>query len=90
MARKREPKRPPPQKSPEWTGDEPCRRVPEVFHPEVGDYQAAAIAKWICGRCPSQQRCLAWALSDPTLEGIHAGTTKQQRAKIRGQIRRAS
>lgn len=69
---------------PWWTGREPCQSAPEAFHPEQGDFRAAATARWICNRCPSKEACLVWALKDPTLEGIHAGTTKQQRSAMRG------
>jgi WhiB family transcriptional regulator, redox-sensing transcriptional regulator len=76
-------------RSPEWTGDEPCRETPDVFHPVAGDTRAAEIARWICKRCPSQQTCLDWAMNDPTLEGIHAGTTLHQRRRLRVRLREA-
>lgn len=72
----------PPQ--PEWTGAEPCRATPDVFHPESGDNRSAEIARWICRRCPSQLECYEWAMSDPSLTGIHAGTTHGQRKVLRG------
>jgi len=76
--------------TPKFTGDEPCTKVPDVFHPDKNDYRSGAIARWICRRCPMQAECLEWAMSDPTLLGIHAGTTSSQRSAIRGQIRRDS
>lgn len=72
-----------PVPSPWWTGEEPCQLMPELFHPESGDHSAARIARWICRRCPSQQPCLDWALAEPALMGIHAGTTSDQRAHMR-------
>lgn len=75
---------------PHWSGNEPCRKAPEAFHPEQADYRAAAVARWICKRCPVQEKCLKWALADHTLEGIHAGTTRQQRYEIRKKMREAA
>lgn len=73
--------------TPVWTGKEPCQKAPEVFHPRSGDTKSANIARWICGQCPSQLPCLEWALADPTLEGIHGGTTKHHRSRMRGDRR---
>lgn len=70
---------------PTWTGEEPCQRVPDVFHPERGDAQAGIVAKWVCRLCPSQVECFTWAMADPTLEGIHAGTTRNERRKLRSE-----
>jgi hypothetical protein len=75
--------RPEPPVQPLWNGDEPCRAVPEVFHPEQGDFRAAETAKWMCKRCPSKAPCLKWALEDTGMEGIAGGTTARQRARIR-------
>ena len=69
--------------APMWTGEEPCRAVPAAFHPDQSDGRTAEIAKWICRRCPSQVKCLEWAIKDPTLEGIHGGTTARQRQRMR-------
>lgn len=80
--------RPPVPLQPMWTGKEPCRQLPEVFHPDQADNRTAEIAKWICKRCPSQDPCLEWAVRDPTLEGIHAGTTARQRGHMRGRAAR--
>lgn len=74
--------------TPKFTGSEPCTKVPDVFHPDKNDYRSGAIAKWICHRCPMQEPCLLWAMSDPSLIGIHAGTTDKQRSAMRGKIRR--
>lgn len=71
---------------PVWRGDEPCRDAPEVFHPEQGDNRSAEVAKWLCRRCPSREQCLEWAVQDPQLEGIHAGTNARQRARMRANI----
>lgn len=76
-------KRPHPPMQPIWSGDEPCRTAPDVFHPEITDSRAAEIARWLCKRCPSQVPCLEWAMQDPQLEGIHAGTSRRQRASMR-------
>ncbi|GAA1863777.1 WhiB family transcriptional regulator [Myceligenerans crystallogenes] len=54
---------------------------PEVWFPEVG--QPAREAKRICAACPIAARCLAIALaSRPRVEGIWAGTTEHDRARI--------
>jgi len=63
---------------------------PEVFFPGPGERGKVARAKRICARCPVRGECLAEGLAMPGLldEGIRAGTTAKDRARIRGQRRR--
>lgn len=76
-------KRKPLPLAPRFTGDEPCRTVPDVFHPEHGNRVQLSTARWLCARCPAQERCLEWAMGDPSLQGIHAGTSARQRQMMR-------
>ena len=63
---------------------------PDLFFPGPGERGKVARAKRICARCPVQAPCLAEGLAMPGLldEGIRAGTTAKDRARIRGQRRR--
>lgn len=36
-----------------------------------------------CATCPVQRECLRYALSDPDLTGVWAGTTEKERDKMR-------
>lgn len=63
---------------------------PEIFFPEDNnDRQAFLIAKTICDSCLNSEKCLEYAVSNPTLEGIWAGTTKRMRDRLRNSLRRS-
>ena len=53
-----------------------------TFFPGRGGSTAAAIA--VCQRCNVQATCLAYALTDPTLDGIWGATTPDDRRRMRG------
>jgi hypothetical protein len=76
-------KRAPKPLAPVFTGEEPCRSAPDIFHPERGSLTDVYNARLLCSRCPSRDMCLEWALSDPSLQGIHAGTSYRQRQMMR-------
>lgn len=65
--------------------DAACLEHPEVeFIPlNQRTEENADEARAICGRCLCRAECLAYALADPTLLGIWAGTTTAQRRKLR-------
>ena len=64
-----------------WMTQQRCAEVdPDIwFEPES---KRAAIR--ICNTCPVIAECRAWALADPTLEGIAGGLTEKERATLRG------
>lgn len=49
---------------------------PNVFF----DDTLTGLARAVCGRCPVQEQCLAWALSHGEREGVWGGLTPRQRA----------
>lgn len=59
----------------------------EQFFPRKG--QPTGPARKICGRCPHQDECLAWALETGQRHGIWAGTSPEQRVAIWKQWERA-
>lgn len=68
---------------PPVTGTEPCTRVnPDRFFPDTGNTGGAAYAARQCDGCPILQPCLKWALANERF-GVWAGTTAEERAKIR-------
>ncbi len=69
---------------PAWHADACCREHPEIcWHPLPG-YSTRA-AKAICGRCLVADECLQYALADPDLTGLWAGTSWRERRRIRAQ-----
>lgn len=67
---------------PSWHDQAACRGVDtEQFFPDVGDVPATA--RLVCGRCPVAAECLSYALSDPALSGVWAGTSARQRKRLR-------
>lgn len=69
-----------------------CTSVdPELFFPEdTGDRAAFLVAKAVCDTCKNTEKCLSYAVADPSIEGIWAGTTKRMRDRIRARTRKAS
>jgi len=67
---------------PAWQRRAACRRVPlsVFFAGKGGTYGMAAE---LCATCPVREECLDYALSDPTLDGFWAGTTAQERKRMR-------
>ena len=72
---------------PAWMADAACLEHPEVeFIPadqRSEDKAAAALA--ICRRCLCRAECRSFALADPSLLGIWAGTTTAERRAMRRQ-----
>jgi len=75
---------------PDWMDEGACRGAPSsLFY--VDDDAAAGPAKEICGTCPVQVDCLAFALNnmkDATDAGVWGGTTARERRSIRRRTRR--
>ena len=66
-----------------WMGDAQCAQTdPELFFPEKGGKPASA--KRICETCPVKTDCLEYALEHQE-SGVWAGTTENDRRKIRRQ-----
>jgi WhiB family redox-sensing transcriptional regulator len=56
---------------------------PNTFFPErYTDYAAVDRARKICGDCWIKSDCLEYALKEPNLEGIWAGTTPLDRKRL--------
>jgi len=75
-----------------WRDEAACRDAdPDLFFP-VGPTGPALRqvdeAKRICGSCPAQARCLAWALDHGVTDGVWGGTTEDERRAIRRLPRR--
>lgn len=77
---------------PVFSHPSPCATVdPEIFFPEDNsDREAFMKAKAICDTCKNIEKCLAYAVSKPDIEGIWAGTTKRMRDRIRSRSKRSS
>lgn len=79
-----------------WRQRAACRAPgvdPELFFP-VGESGPAlskvAAARRVCGRCPIQAGCLAWALRSGEPDGIWGGTTPGERRTLRTRLRRSA
>jgi WhiB family redox-sensing transcriptional regulator len=75
---------------PDWRQRARCARDgvdPEMFFSDRRGEVAAA--KRICARCPVRLPCLEDALAAPALydAGVRAGTTPNDRRKLRGRAR---
>jgi WhiB family redox-sensing transcriptional regulator len=72
---------------PDWHEDAACRTAPldVSWFPNAGEDAVEAVR--ICDACPVNEQCLAWSMAqEPTLEGIWAGLTKKDRARLRRQV----
>ena len=58
---------------------------PDAFHP--GKSESSTAAKRTCAACEVTAECLAYALADPSLEGIQGGTTQRERQAMRRKAR---
>ncbi|GAA2515562.1 hypothetical protein GCM10010201_09950 [Pilimelia columellifera subsp. columellifera] len=55
-----------------------CRQTdPDLFFPAPNEPATAALA--VCGACPVQGACLAWALDVGDTHGVWGGTTPRDR-----------
>lgn len=71
---------------PDWQTDAACHDLPlDLFFPSSGmqSLRNINVIKPFCAVCPVQVECLAYALSHPDERGIWAGTTENDRRKIR-------
>ena len=44
----------------------------------------------LCARCPVSAECLSFALADPSLKGVWAGTSERGRGRMRAAIRQGT
>ena len=68
----------------EWMDRALCQETdPEAFYPVRGGSNRAA--KAICAACEVRSECLEYALAQPQIDdwGIWAGTTEQERGRMR-------
>ena len=82
----------PPLRALPWADRALCAQTdPELFFPITGsaggyvtvDGDRFSTAKAICGRCPVIEPCAAYAMADPTLEGVWGGMTDRERKRMR-------
>ena len=82
----------PTQSRPVWQRLAACRGMdPDLFFPlgERGEWAGEIeVAREVCGSCPVQTECLAYALADPLLSGpddsgIWGGLTAGERHRLR-------
>ena len=72
-----------------WMEDALCAQTdPEAFHPDKGAHGTSAAAKRTCAACDVTTACLAYALADPSLEGVWGGTSVRERQAMRRKARR--
>lgn len=71
---------------PDWQQFAACHDLPlDLFFPSSGmeSMRNINVIKPFCAACPVNVECLAYALSHPDERGIWAGTTENDRRKIR-------
>jgi WhiB family redox-sensing transcriptional regulator len=72
---------------PAWQHDAACRHEPAVnfFPARDGDQatQQIAAARRVCATCAVALDCCAFALAEPAMQGVWAGTTPKQRQHAR-------
>ena len=67
---------------PPWMAEAACRSEPrETFFPGRGG--STMRAKRMCAGCPVQTPCAAYAMEDPDIDGIWAGTSLRERDRLR-------
>jgi WhiB family redox-sensing transcriptional regulator len=72
---------------PAWQRQAACRGDgTERFFPPAGAADLLE-ARRVCNSCPVTDECLQYALNDPGLKGIWAGTSGRQRIKMRASAR---
>jgi WhiB family redox-sensing transcriptional regulator len=69
---------------PDWWAQASCRGKPAGwFFPDKGDAVELVLARRVCGACAVKSRCLAFALAESGIDGVWAGTTPEQRRRMR-------
>ena len=67
---------------PTWMADALCREYPGLsWFPGRGEDVTAV--KAVCARCSVRDECLTYALDDPGLAGVWAGTASRVRQRLR-------
>lgn len=67
----------------EWMAHAACKGSgPEPFFPDGTEGVPAEVLR-LCSGCPVRDECLNYALADPELHGIWAGTSQRQRGRMR-------
>lgn len=70
-----------------WMNAALCAQTdPEAFHP--GKSETNTAAKRTCAACDVTTECLAYALADPSLEGVWGGTSQRERQAMRRKARK--
>ena len=73
----------------DWMDDALCRQVdPDLFHSVNSDAWKVQQAKSVCRKCPVIDKCMEYALENPTITGVLAATTERERSAIRRDRRR--
>lgn len=81
-------KEPEPQ-APSFDGTQLCKSVdPDLFFPHPTERRQIALVRQICNQCKFQQKCLEYALWEPSLDGVWGGTTARQRETLRTKYRK--
>jgi WhiB family redox-sensing transcriptional regulator len=69
-------------RGPAWRADALCKEYPKLAWFGNTDRSAKA-AKAVCSSCLVREECLAYAMTDPTLDGIWGGLTRRERGLLR-------
>lgn len=69
-------------RGPAWRADALCKEYPKLAWFGKTD-RSAKPAKAVCEQCLVRAECLAYAMADPTLEGIWGGLTRRERGRLR-------
>jgi WhiB family redox-sensing transcriptional regulator len=68
----------------DWMRKGVCSQTdPEAFFPDQGRNDLNRQAKAVCSTCPVMDRCAAYALALPGIEGIWGGLSERDRESIR-------
>jgi hypothetical protein len=69
-------------RGPAWRADALCKEYPDLAWFGKTD-RSAKPAKAVCSACLVRDECLAYAMADPTLDGIWGGLTRRERGQLR-------
>ena len=77
---------------PAWQRLAACRGVGiEAFFPAQGENVQTDEVRSLCDGCPVRPECLEYAVTQPELRGVWAGTSKRERKRMRdARMREAS
>ena len=74
--------------APDWTAGLCAQTDPDLFFAEGKGAQVTTKtrdAKKVCGRCPIQEQCRAWALATEQPAGVWGGLDRDERRAVLGQ-----